>query len=286
MKSLIPPLVVLLTVLNLSAQTVVQTADYLPGVLGRAPVNETGLVGDWGLFPNFDQSNTSGAASSVVVAGSLSAPEGYGYTPTNNRYQLTNVLDTASNGVFKLAPSAVIDFDPTTPTSYYISFLESHTPTTAGFTFNFTNQLQFRNDANSNVAQVGMWNSQLRIEAGGNSVSSANLTDGVDRLMVFKIEASNVAGGDNIRGFFVDVGGTVGPEPVVWDFNLENQTINGVATFGNIAQGGFGTANHTTAFDELRIGLSYGAVVPEPTSAAMLLGGLAILVRSRRVRSS
>ncbi len=284
MKPLIPLLFVLLTIFNLSAQTVVQTVDYGPGVLGSAPVNDTGLVGNWGLFPNFDQSNTSGSATSVVVAGSLSAPDGYSYTPSNNRFELANVMDTAANGVFKLAPSAVIDFDPVTDTSYYISFLESHEPTTAGFTFNFTNQLQLRNDANANVAQLGMWNSQLRIEAGGNSVSSANLADGVDRLMVFKIEASSAAGGDNIRGFFVDVGGTVGPEPLVWDFNLENQTITGLATFGNIAQGGFGTASHTTAFDELRIGLSYGDVVPEPSSAALLLGGLAFLFRSRRVR--
>lgn len=267
-----------LTLSGVWAQSLVETFNYPSGAdLGNQATTGTGQTGTWGNF--VFAGSVGGSSNDFVTTGSLSAPTGYGFTPTGNRTTFSATGPGGGNGMFGLTSDNFINFD--SDDTYYISFLESHT--SSGFAFDSRAALQLRDNGNNTIATLGMRSDTLTIDAGGSSVASSALDDGVDRLMVFRIEADSV-GNDIISASFFDVGQTVGSEPVTWDIVLNSAAITGQAEFVNVFLGANagGGVSHTGEIDEIRFGATWGDVVPEPTSAALLLGGLSLLAWRRR----
>lgn len=269
---------VALTLSGVWAQSLVETYNYPSGAdLGSQAATGTGQNTNWG---NFVFAGVIGGSSNEFVSpGSLSAPSGYTFTPTNNRATFTVTGPGGANGMFGVTSDNFINFD--SDETYYISFLESHTA--SGFAFDIRSSLQLRDSGNNTIATVGMRNDALTVDAGGSSVASSALDDGVDRLMVFRIDA-NSSGNDVISASYYDVGQTVGNEPVIWDVVLNSVAITGTAEYVNVVMGASAGAGitHTTELDEIRFGATWGDVVPEPTSAALLMGGLSLLAWRRR----
>jgi hypothetical protein len=262
---------------QLSAQSVVETFDYSTGALGTTASSGTGVTGNWGSY-SFAGA-IGGSATGEIVTGSLSAPTDYSYTPANNRLSYTATGASVSSSMVELGAGAIIDFDANA--THYISFLETHTAD--GFAFNLQSLLQLRDDSNATLLQMGAYNQQLLL---GSNAAGGALSNGQDRLLVFKIETSS-AGNDVISGSFFNAGSTIGGEPTTWAAT-SNETITGSATFMNISLGAnaAGGVTHTNSVDEIRFGGTFGAVaVPEPSSYALLSGLLAlgwIMIRRRK----
>ena len=280
MKTLLTTLtVVALTVSGVWAQSLVETYNYASGApVGNQATTGTGQTGTWGNFV-FGGGTIGGSSNNSVAAGSLSAPSGYAFTPSNNRATFPATGPAGGNGMFGVTSDNFINFD--SDDTYYISFLESHS--SSGFAFDSRAALQLRDNGNNTLATLGMRSDTLTIDAGGSSVASAALDDGIDRLMVFRIDASS-SGNDIISASFFDAGGSVGNEPLVWDIVLNSVSLTGQAEFVNLFIGSnaaFGVT-HTGELDEIRFGATWGDVVPEPTSAALLFGGMSLLAWRRR----
>lgn len=262
-----------------SHAAVVETFNYSTGVLGTAASTGTGLTGNWGSFAS--SGTISGSATGTISSGSLSAPTDYLASPSNNKLTHSGTAGSVTASMVELGSGNSIDFNSNN--TYYISFLERHTA--IAFAFNLQSHLQLRTDSNGTIAELGFFGGNLRISGDGTS-TLAGMSNDVDRLYVFKIEASS-SGQDVIRASAWTSADTIGSEPVTWALNHTAATgISGAATFFNASLGANAGAGvtHTTQMDEIRFGDSFLEVtgVPEPASLVLMgIGGLTMLARRR-----
>jgi hypothetical protein len=286
MKSLI------LTSLGLAAATlasqaqitVTESFNYAAGAVGNTTATGTGLTGNWGSF--WFNNNVSGTSDAAFASGSLTAPSGYGYTPSNNRLAYDPADSNNNSAAFvELATANKIDFG--TDGTYYVSFLIR--------AFNNSNtraELNFQTDTGStlfSIGETGAGTGQLNL----NGTASTRLMDtgspnaiGTDNLVVLRIGTS-AAGNDTLNASFWTSGvDTVSSEPITWDVS-SSITSSALASGLDIRfEDGF--ANLDVSFDELRIGSSFTDVtaVPEPSVFALLAGFLAlgVVMARRRLR--
>jgi len=259
---------------------VVETFDYTTTAdLGSAAVTGTGQQGSFGNF--WFANNVSGASDASIQSGSLTAPTGYGFTPTNNRlgYDEGGNLDAVA--IFEFADGSKIDF--ASDGVHYLSFL------IRAFDNNSTSaELLFQDDTGSTLFAVGETSAgtgQLSVNgalSADKMDTNGTNTSGVDNLVVLKIETS-ASGSDQLSASFWTSGvDTVTGEPVTWD--VTSSIISGLTAAGFRIQIPDGFANLDASLDEIRIGDSFFAVtgVPEPGSLALMgLGGLLLMSRRR-----
>jgi len=260
---------------------VVETFDYTGGsVVGNTAATGTGLTGNWGNF--WFSNNVSGSSDALFASGSLTAPTGYGFTPTNNRLAY-DPADANNNAAAFVELATAEKLDLSANGTYYVSFL------IRAFNNGSTRaEINFQTDTGTTVFSIG--------ETGGgtgqlnlNGTASADAMDtgsanaiGTDNLVVLRIGA-NAAGNDTLDASFWTSGvDTVSSEPITWDVSTSIDSASLISGMDIRFEDGF--ANLDVSFDEIRIGDSFFAVtgVPEPGSGALMgLGGLLLMSRRR-----
>jgi hypothetical protein len=265
--------------------TVIESFNYTPGAVGSTAATGTGLTGNWGNF--WFNNNVSGSSDAAFISGSLTAPSGYGYTPSNNRLAYDPADSNNNSAAFvEFAPADKLDFGA--DATFYVSFL------VRAFNNGSTRaELEFQTDTGVNVftiGETGAGTGQLNLNgtasSGAMDTGSPNAI-GTDNLVVLRIDAL-AAGNDTLSASFWTSGvDTISTEPGTWDVTTSISSSDLVSGIAARFEDGF--ANLDVSFDELRIGSSFAAVtaVPEPSTYALLAGFLAlglVMVR-RRVRS-
>lgn len=264
-----------------SQADVVETFNYdpTPNLMNAATTG----IGQQGNYGNFWFANdVSGNSDASIQAGSLVAPTGYGFAPTNNRlgYDEGGNLDAAA--FFEFAEASKIDFS--LDAVHYMSFL------IRAFDNGSTRaQFDFQTDTGASLFVVGETTAAAG-ELSLNGVLSADKMDtngtnasGMDNLVVLKIETSASSADLLSASFWTSGVDTLTGEPVTWD--VTSSISSGLTAAGFRIDISDGFANLDSSLDEIRIGDSFAAVtsIPEPASAALVgLGVLALASRRRR----
>ncbi len=214
-----------------------------------------------------------------VVSGSLSAPAGYGYTPTHNSLQGSN-----GDSIMDIVPAHQISFDA--DGVFYMSFLinvpNATTQNGAGGWAGLSGEsaasvLAIGEDPDDGITKGG-----LTVASFGHKTKSSTtfFQSGVDTLVVAKVTTVSGSGNDKVEVSLFPSTGVLTAEPTTWD-----HTHN--APLYYTGQGLYFSSYSQTTFDEFRIGDSYAAVTnytpaPEPATAALLMPVLLLLRRGRR----
>ncbi len=274
---------VLLAMFAISVMTsaqVVETFSYTTGDIGgegTTAASGTGQAGNWGTYPaGWLGGLPAGDPTLSVTSGSLSAPTGYNFTPSDNK------LSSSANvfGMFGVDASGQIDFD--SDNTYYISYLFSASADPVEEATANVGVVEFRDSANSTLFSVGdtTFSRQLRISSGGGNDFGSDWAGSGDYLILVKVDAASV-GNDTISASYFKSTGSISGEPVTWDVT-RSSALTGTVTGIGFNSNGTGGSTITYEFDEFRLGNSYGAVIPEPSTLLLVGGALAALTVFRR----
>lgn len=186
---------------------------------------------------------------------------------------------TGSGRVF--ASASARDFVATdigSGTLYFSGLVQSYFNADLGAVFRLHS-----NTTNANGAVLSFWfnGGNVGISDGWNATPGASLGTysgdvalagpTTSTFFVFKYDYST-----QLAELFLNPDATM-PEPGIATISLDFTDARGaIGALTPTIPGDYGT------WDELRVGTSWGAVIPEPTSAAMLLGGLGLLALRRR----
>jgi hypothetical protein len=258
--------VVALITLGVHATLLVEEVfDYSAGAITDANLNGgTGLSGAWG---------TGGGSAPVIVSGSLTAPTGYGFTPDGNR------VENTGNGFITRAFETDSRLNLGSDNTYYMSWLIRTS------VIGDVSRLNLVDNAFANrisIGKLGNANDNLAIQLSDGSVlySTTSLTNG-DFLIVAKLESDD--GTLTVSASAFPSTGSVGSEPATWDISTTSTSadhVKNMLSMNVLMQG----ASGNIGFDEFRIGTTYAAVIPEPSTLA-LLGialGVAAIFRRRK----
>jgi hypothetical protein len=266
----------LLAVAAVSANA--QTTFYDGFVIDTPPAGYTvgTLSGQNPTIPGFNGAWANGGPQQVVAAGLDYAGADY--------YSETGGSVFAGPGSFgRTGRSLSTPVTAATTGTLYLSFL-MQTPQADGngyrafelhnTTFDDSNrkfQLGFQNfDFASNTTNYGFNASG----SGGPGATQLGVNNGGVNLFVVRFTLSSTAASDSI---------TVWQNPTSEVGGVTQSGLN--VTFDRVTFAAFGTgAGDNTNWDELRIGDSFAAVaiVPEPSTYAMVLGGVGMLIGFRR----
>ena len=247
------------------AITVIEEFNYSAGALGNTATNGTGQSGNWQLGP------TSTSAATLSVANiTWATPTGYNITPLGKG--VGGVQNAA--GSFTLSSSINFDADG----EVWFSMLYRR-PTTSGS----IGLLSLNSGATEKA--------RLFQTVGGGAMTTAIGGTG----------ASNFFPATN-TGDFLIVGKITtvasGTDTIAIDVTRSSETLGAFAASTSASVATTGTANSlyfwnfTSAdstgayFGEVRMGDTYASVIPEPTTWALLAGGLTTLMVFRRRRQS
>lgn len=257
MKKLLPTLLAGCCLFSVSHATilVLENFDYDPGVVAGLNGGQ-GWSGAWG---------TGGGVAPVVAAGSLTAPSGYTFTPSGNR------VENAGNGFISRGFGTETRPNLGSDGVYYMSWLIQTS------VIGDVSRLNLVDNAFANrisIGKLGNANDNLAIQLSGGSVlySETSLTGG-DFLIVAKLESDN--GTLTVSASAFPSTGSVGAEPTVWDISTVTTSadhVKNMLSMNVLMQG----ASGNISFDEFRLGTTYAAVIPEPTTYAALFGLLAL----------
>lgn len=235
-----------------SAQLIASDAfDYTPGALSGQGSASGGWAGAW---------NTS-TGSNTVVLGSLSPGV------TGNKATIDGT--SGSSSIFRSLNTAI------SSGTVYIGFIIQRNTT--------SDRAAWLSFGPSSVFNTGVADGKLAMAIGGGGPSaftSINATNGTPFQMVLKVQF-NLSGSNERFDLFVNQATEGTPDATILSYNIGG----GMQAFRLFAGGVSGLVPAQNAsFDEIRISNSYSmAVVPEPSTFAMLLGGLALLrIRCRR----
>lgn len=245
-----------------AALTAYEDFDYTPGNIDGLN-GGTGFSGAWGNF--FGTSGTVGT-------GGLSDPGTPGVPSNGNGY----TGGSSSGGAIRSLSTTFTDGD-----TFYVSFLiqPDFVIDSSGSAF-----AQVRLDGTNGDIAIGTTNAgggqwQMRQTSPNGSVvlSSILPTQGVTALLVAEVQ---LQAGNDIVSLYVDpTAGAPQPGSAAAILNSEDfGTIQGVATAGGLPW----------QLDEIRIGTTFGDVtpVPEPSTYALLLGGMGVLYVLRRKKGT
>lgn len=258
------------------------TTAYDPFSQSTGAINNTASPEPPGIWPSAGANWTESAGSTNVVSGSLAAPAGtfYQFTPVGNRAQLLN--NGSGNQV--TASRAFGASYNTSGNSYWFSFLmqpSANDLPNQGLNLinNGTSQIYFGTDGPGDYV--------IRAVNGSGSGFANTFVSAVastTALLVVNLDS------DSAFNIWVDPTGfnSALGQPTGGTFA---QLTTGISTFqfNGISLGGDTTSGTSTIFDEFRFGTTAAAVVPEPSTYAMLLAGLGCgamtLVRRARRRT-
>jgi hypothetical protein len=249
------------------AITVIEQFDYTSGNLSGQN-GGTGWEAAW-VPSSHDTTVSSG--------GSLSAPAGYEFTPTGNR-----IANLNESGYSRRLFSENNRVNFSSDTTFYASWLMRIGDT------DDKNNLLFTDATGRRGISVGTFNTGsspnlLQIfDMGGRVYTEGTQTiaAATDTLIVVKFQLS-ASGDDTISASAFASNGSVGAEPVTWDVekNVNLSFLMYMVSF---------TAYNGTAdaiqLDELRMGDTYAAVVPEQPCIAALALSLGVMVIFRFIR--
>lgn len=262
------------------------TIAYDPFSQSTGAINTTASPEPPGIWPVAGATWGETAGSTNVVSGSLAAPAGtfYQFTPVGNSAQLLN--NGFGNQV--TAERALASFGSpynTSGNSYWFSFLmqpSANDLANQGLNLIGTggSQIYFGTDGAGDYVIRAFGNSSTVGQQFANTFVSA--VANTTALVVVNID-SNTA-----FNIWVDPTGFNGVQPT-GGTSAQLTTNLGTFQFDGISLGGDTTSGTNTIFDEFRFGTTAAAVVPEPSTYAMLLAGLGCgamtLVRRARRRT-
>lgn len=164
-------------------------------------------------------------------------------------------------------------------TLYYFSFLFEYSSSPVAT----QTRVQFNGDGigvNNQNFYVGVSNDFFGVGS-NNTTASVNqiaVAADTDYFVVGSFEVANDNTWTVSASIFTDGGLVLGTAPVSWDVTYnQNFGDRGIVTdYTFQSQGG------NSFYNGLRVGTEFADVVPEPTSAAMLLGAASLLVLRRR----
>jgi hypothetical protein len=257
------------------ASVPIATSTATAALLGYDPFSQsTGAIDQTaspeppGVWPNAGANWVQQAGITNVVSGSLAAPAGtyYPFTPVGNSAQLLN----AGSQVTAARAFTVFDYN-TSGNSYWFSFLMQPSENDLAnqglnLIFSSASQIYFGTDGAGDYVIRAFGNSSA---GGGNEFANTNVraVANTTALLVVNID-SNTA-----FNIWVNPTGFSGGQPTGGTFAQLTANIN-TFKFDGISLGGNTTSGKSTIFDEFRFGTTAAAVVPEPSTYAMLLAGL------------
>lgn len=265
-----------LAITSLQAQSVVETFNYTPGTINQTATTGTGQTGNWSANYNSAANATADFVSKTWLSSGIT-----NYTASTGTVGLTGDTN-GDRGVFQMSSS--IDFDSNG--TYYFSYLQRRDTTGGNGVFALSNNTQgFFNDLVrvNNVGGTAIV-SGLDNVSGGTPVTGTNIFTNTtaDWLVIGRI-TTVAAGNDTFELAAVADGGTVA---ATFDSLTGIDTIQDTVT-GSANYVGFWNFNdtNTMTFGSVRIGDTYAAVIPEPSSFALLAGAFGLLTVLRRRRA-
>lgn len=282
MKTTLKVLILAGTLASFATAQVVETFNYSTTAdLGNPAATGTGQQGNYGTF--WFSNNVGGSSDASIQTDSLTAPTGYGFTPTNNRLGYDEGGNLSAAAIFEFANASKIDFS--TDGVHYMSFLIR-----AFDNGNTRAQIDFQDDTGASLFVIGETSAGAG-ELSLNGVLSSNKMDtngtntsGMDNLVVLKIETFAASNDLLSASFWTSGVDTLSTEPVIWD--VTSNIASGLTAAGLRIDIDDGFANLDASIDEIRIGDSFSAVaIPEPSALLLVgvaLGSLAIFRRKSR----
>ncbi len=280
MKKILLPILTAAAVSSASASLIVnEHFNYSTGALSTTAATGTGLTGNWGgAVASGVISGTAGGA--IVNTWSYTPPTNYAPAPTFNQY------DTGGGNQFsaaELSSSIGTGSDAT----YYLSYFFR-----VGTTGNVGSSYAQVGLANTNSNNLDYFNigkssatSTFDVKFGADATEASSIAVAVDTDYFVVAKLSILASGTDSLAFKVYTSADTLPvsEPVTWDYTAT------AALAGSFTGIGFRNGLGQTDFksDEFRLGTTWADVtVPEPTTWALLAGGLTTLMVFRRRRQS
>lgn len=265
---------------------VLEDFDYATGSLGSAN-GGTGWQSAWGNTFTFASNTVSGSSVASVVSGNL----------TNG----ANPFAVAGNSLSLVNGTTYRKFDDVqritgnASDTLFFSFMAKPTNATGATFFKFVessisgtyNVFEFGSNASSQWALGGAYGSGgggsgNGTAAGSGTGAGAAFAINTDFFVIGKITTSNI-GNDQAWVQVYGNTGVVSSTDNLSSSNLLNWSVNRTdGRASNILLVNSAVAN----IDGIRIGDSYASVIPEPSSFALLAGGLAGLAIFRRRRQS
>ena len=241
--------------------SLIESFDYDTGAIAGLD-GGTGWSGAWG---------TGGGSAPVITSGSLSAPSGYGFTPEGNKAENTG------NGFLSRAFATDDRINLGSDSTYYMSWLIGTEVIGDVSRLNLVDN-QFQNRIS--IGKLGNANENLSIQLSGESViySSTSLTNG-NFLIVARLHSDD--GTLTVSASAFPSSGSVGAEPATWDISTTSTStdhVKNMLSMNMLMQG----ASGNIAFDEFRVGSTYASVIPEPSTLALVLASLGVLLAARR----
>lgn len=274
-----------------SAQVIAEeTFDYTAGSL----LSATGSAPGWGSGWKADPGLTTDLSSDYNVFATSLTSNAYtsqGLSPQGNQFR----IDASSQRNMYRGLSDSISWNANS--TFYISTLVRWSGNSASTSSNLTFEIG-SGQATFGFSGNGSNNDEMRLRirniggasndvfSAGSFAAAANQSDREETaftyMLVVKVETSNLANGDVISLNLYEPNDTLPTtEPLTWDVVNEGTRTGSIDYIGWGSRVFFG--GRTAGFDEFRIGNSFASVtVPEPTSAAMLLGAAGFLLYQRR----
>lgn len=199
-----------------------------------------------------------------------------------------NVLDTVagSSAGSSFAGSLVLSSGLNSGT-IYASFIAAQRGAGEVFRFDFIDATTTGGSVQSQFAQAGGANVNLAYASNGTFFASGNGTIGGVNTMIgtpvgsnFYVMAFDLDAGTMSAWYNPDLAAPGGADATYSNIGLSTVTLDRLQLV-------FASAPNNFRFDEVRVGTSFAEVtpftpIPEPTSAAMLLGGMGLLALRRR----
>ncbi len=281
LKTLLATGVVAFTLSTASAQIVAYEGfDYANGsALPTTPATGSGwssASGQEGWRNSLDDSALSTGRYEVNTTVSINTPSGYEYTPTGGVMEGTFNTNPFFNAVAFRRTDATFDLG-SAGTQYFSLLMRNDGTTGSNFGLMTTTKSNvfFFQERNNGTSRVDS-------DFGAATFPGINWSSNDDYLLVMRVVTDGLGGGDVEFLRFADSDVVPDEEPLVWTNIMTLSGLTG-SDLGAVQLRIDGPATDAQLFDEIRLGATWNSVaVPEPTSAAMLLGAVGLLAIRRR----